>query len=337
MYPSPTRLASLSVGAAFAAALTLGLAHAQSGLDVSLLTVGAMEAKLAERRQAFAQQRSQHENVAAQLVDSPDRRRALEQTLARDVRALYRLRRGGLLPIASGLDALMSHASRVRHFERLTQRTLGKLSAVRRGNAELEREASELSLQIAATEEELQTLEQALTRARDANAQAAVGIPPGNDVVSVSPPTIPGQLGAGLTFSDSKPEAGSSESSSERFSALRGQLEVPVVSPTSTEATTRPDGGGAALRFTGQSGSSVRAVAAGRVLQVERNEAYGLFVIVEHDPRYRTVYGNLGSAEVQPGDAISKSARIGVVGSAPIYFELRRGRRSLDARGWLQL
>jgi septal ring factor EnvC (AmiA/AmiB activator) len=37
------------------------------------------------------------------------------------------------------------------------------------------------------------------------------------------------------------------------------------------------------------------------------------------------------------GDEISKSARIGTTGSSGVYFEVRRGRHSQDARSWLGL
>jgi murein hydrolase activator len=312
-----------------------GIAEAQGALDVALLSAGALEGKLAERRAALALQRTEREAVTAQLRETPARRQALEQALARDVRALYRLRRGGLLPMASGLDALMSHASRVRHFEHLTQRTLARLSDVRRGQGALEREASELALQIAATEEELQLLEQALARTQEPSpvpSPAQLGA--ASDAANTSPLTIPGQLGAGLTFSDPQP---AQPETLERFSTQRGALALPLAAAATIETTTRPDGGGTALRLASTSGSSVRAAAAGRVVLSERNDEYGLFVIVDHGSRYRTVYGSLGSVEVQPGDALSKSARIGAAGSAPIYFEVRRGRRSLDARAWLGL
>jgi septal ring factor EnvC (AmiA/AmiB activator) len=72
-------------------------------------------------------------------------------------------------------------------------------------------------------------------------------------------------------------------------------------------------------------------------LFASQNEVYGLFVIVDHGERFRTVYGGLGSLDVQVGDAISKSARLGATGSSTIYFEVRRGRRSQDARSWLGL
>ncbi|MEY4510746.1 MAG: hypothetical protein RLZZ450_2868 [Pseudomonadota bacterium] len=314
-------------------------ANAQGALDVSLASLGSVDAQLREQRAALDEQRSKHGVLAAQLGTVPERRQALESTLTRDVRALYRLQRGGLLPIASGLDALMSHASRVAHFERLTRRTLAELVRARRDASALRQEASELELQIAATEEQVATLEDAkLTLARAAEVEesmekSAERGPPGDlGVVPLS--AAAGQPSYGLSFSDGQPPA---SARAERFSRQRGDLAMPVAGSSSVEDVARPDEDGTALRFQTKSGSSVRAVAAGRVSFASQNQVYGLFVIVDHGERFRTVYGGLGSLDVQVGDDISKSARIGTTGASGVYFEVRRGRHSQDARSWLGL
>jgi septal ring factor EnvC (AmiA/AmiB activator) len=317
--------------------LCAALASAQGALDVSLASLAGIEAQLLERRATLDEQRGKKDELVAQLGTLPKRRQALESTLTRDVRALYRLQRGGLLPIAGGLDALMSHASRVAHFERLTRRTLAQLIEARQSSSVLHQEASELELQIAATEEQVSTLEQAklsIARAAEVETGMAEGLADNIGVVPVAALAFPGQLGSGLSFSDSQP---SRPAPAERFSRQRGALAMPVSGSSSAETVDRPDDSGTALRFATRNGASVRAAAAGRVLFASQNDVYGLFVIVDHGERFRTVYGGLGSLEVQVGDAISKSARIGASGSSPIYFEVRRGRHSQDARSWLGL
>jgi len=56
---------------------------------------------------------------------------------------------------------------------------------------------------------------------------------------------------------------------------------------------------------------------------------------------YFTLYGGLGAVDVQPGDDLSRSARIGSVGGdtfpTALFFEVRRGTRALPPRGWLGL
>ena len=329
----PLRLVAVGCLLSFGAAL----ASAQGALDVSLASVAGIDEQLRERRATLDEQRGKKDELAAQLGMLPERRHALESTLTRDVRALYRLQRGGLLPIASGLDALMSHASRVAHFERLTRRTLAQLVETRHSSNVLHQEATELELQIAATEEQVTTLEQtklSMARAAEIERSMEEGLADNIGVVPVAPQAFPGQLGSGLSFSDSQP---SRPAPAERFSRQRGALAMPVSGSSSVETVDRPDDAGSALRFVTKPGASVRAAAAGRVLFASQNEVYGLFVIVDHGERFRTVYGGLGRLEVQVGDAISKSARIGAAGSSPIYFEVRRGRHSQDARSWLGL
>ncbi len=54
----------------------------------------------------------------------------------------------------------------------------------------------------------------------------------------------------------------------------------------------------------------------------------------EHAPRQ--LAGRLEALDVEVGDALSKSTRLGSAGSAPVYFELRKGAQTLDARAWLE-
>jgi len=64
-------------------------------------------------------------------------------------------------------------------------------------------------------------------------------------------------------------------------------------------------------------------------------------VIIDHGSSFYTVYGGLGSTDVQVGDWIGMSTRIGTLDSAGtdaiLFFEVRRGTRPLDARSWLGL
>ncbi|MDB4988070.1 MAG: hypothetical protein JWN04_3248, partial [Myxococcaceae bacterium] len=111
------------------------LASGQTVLDVSMLGTGNLDAQLAERRAELDAERAEKLALEQELLALPELERGLESTLARDVRALYRLRRGGLLPMAEGLESLMGHASRVAHFERMTRRTLARLTESQRGSA----------------------------------------------------------------------------------------------------------------------------------------------------------------------------------------------------------
>ncbi len=131
------------------------------------------------------------------------------------------------------------------------------------------------------------------------------------------------------------------------FSALRGALEPPVAAPIAsefgrvvdTEFQTQTLRKG--VEFLAPLGSPVRAVAAGRVGFAGWFRGYGRLVILDHGDHYFTVSGHLDSIEVEVGDDVVAGQRIGSVGetgslSGPrLYFEIRRGGRSLDPRQWI--
>ncbi|HEY6879093.1 MAG TPA: peptidoglycan DD-metalloendopeptidase family protein [Polyangiales bacterium] len=272
----------------------------------------------------LAQTRAEKALLEAQLQGLPEREQALSEELTREVRTLYRLRRGGLLPLVSGLNAMVEHASRMAHYEKLTGRTMVELGRVRSERERLAKESVVLEAKLAAAEEaaasyarmQQQLAQEAVERQR----QEALSAPP------------PSQPSYGLSL-----HGGGSPLPAERFTDQVGGLALPVAGSASIADAERPGDEGMGLSFAARPGASVRAAAAGKVAFAERQTLYGLMVIVEHDHRYRTVYGGLGNIDVQVGDAISKSARIGVAGESPIYFEVRRDSRSQDARRWLGL
>ena len=64
-------------------------------------------------------------------------------------------------------------------------------------------------------------------------------------------------------------------------------------------------------------------------------------VILDHGGSFYTVYGGLGTTDVQVGDWVGMSTRIGSLDTAGpdsvLFFEVRRGTRPLEARSWLGL
>jgi septal ring factor EnvC (AmiA/AmiB activator) len=117
------------------------------------------------------------------------------------------------------------------------------------------------------------------------------------------------------------------------FAARRGQLATPLLSMRGIRDARRDDGPG--LELITQPGSMVRAAADGRVAFARPYGSYGPMVILEHDDGYYTVYGGLGRFAVDVGDGVAAGAPIGSVGGDALFFEVRRGTRSLDARSWL--
>jgi septal ring factor EnvC (AmiA/AmiB activator) len=90
-------------------------------------------------------------------------------------------------------------------------------------------------------------------------------------------------------------------------------------------------------------GTPVKVVEAGRVALVQRLSTYGLTVVVEHGNGYYSLYMQLQSAAVQPGQSVDKGQVIGAVGGANtdygphLHFEIRgENQIALDPADWLR-
>jgi murein DD-endopeptidase MepM/ murein hydrolase activator NlpD len=250
----------------------------------------------------------------------------LEQQLTVDSRALYRLSRNGMLPMTLGLEGLLSHASRVQRMTRMVKADLASVETKHTEDQRLLREASELEQALSAASTRLAALEGAqraqLTQQIESNLsggvlQAPAAAPAGS------------RMNYGLSVVGGMAR--------EKFTDQQGNLALPVSGPSSIADASRAESGGPGLEFSARHASPVRVAAAGRVAFSDRYGSYGQLVIIDHGDRYYTVYGGLGSVEVQVGDELSKSARLGTAGSEAIYFEVRRGTKTENARPWLGL
>ncbi|GAX90472.1 M23 family metallopeptidase [Effusibacillus lacus] len=86
-------------------------------------------------------------------------------------------------------------------------------------------------------------------------------------------------------------------------------------------------------------GSEVRTVAKGEVKTYDKNDKYGIYVIVEHGgDAGQTLYGNLESASVKPGDWVYTGQVIGKTGKqvpSDLYFAHYVKNRPVDPQGIL--
>lgn len=89
-------------------------------------------------------------------------------------------------------------------------------------------------------------------------------------------------------------------------------------------------------------GSSVRAVADGRVVFAEWMSGYGLISIIDHGNGYMSLYAHNDALlrdagdSVKRGDAIASVGNSGGQGRAALYFELRRNGQPVNPDVWLQ-
>jgi len=131
----------------------------------------------------------------------------------------------------------------------------------------------------------------------------------------------------------------------QKFASLKGDLPRPV-SGRPLARYGAPKAGGK-LRWQGlwlaaEEGAPVQAVAAGRVVYVGWMHRYGQIVVLDHGDGYYTVYGHNQAIYVETGQWVDAGATIAGAGSSGghrtsgVYFEIRKGRRSIDPDGWLR-
>src|SRR5688572_10859311 len=83
-------------------------------------------------------------------------------------------------------------------------------------------------------------------------------------------------------------------------------------------------------------GTPVTAMKPGRVNFAGEMTGYGLVIILEHNPRLRTVYAHLSELNVRKGDAVSgvqvigKSGQSGNATGAHLHFEIQRWGKQED-------
>jgi murein hydrolase activator len=325
-----TRGALLALAAAL---LSLGASAQPSGLGGSSRSDASMAppSTLAEAERELADLDRRGVDVegrTGRLVADIALRERRAQARAR---AYARLARAGLLPVAGGFDAFVTHAMKIEGARRAIVNDLAALGELRREHRELlasrDRLLGRRSL-VAAQRDALSQAQSMLDEAEDRRraferAFSASSAP--SDHVAV--------YGAGITVRDSQP------ASFGGFESQRGRLPFPLAGRAEIKSARRQSAAGPGVELRAPSGTAVRAVAAGRVAFSARYGDYGRIVIVDHGDKYFSVSANLGTVEVKVGDDLTPGARIGSVGDegagSMLYFELRHGTETLDPRPWL--
>lgn len=323
----------------FAIALALVLAapgahvvHGQRAPIAALDTVtrlGQIDAEVAQALGEVEQAEADGARIQAELAGMGAAREAGTRRLTERTRALYRLTRAGVLPFAGGFDALLGHAARVERLERMLERDVSEMRELTRRESALREETEAATTRIASARARVTALEAEKARLVETSSQLS-----GFDVAMSGAVDIPAGGGSssgegfGIRFSDTGESATTSA-----FESRRGELALPVAAPTAFRDATRDEGSG--VELVGTRGATVRAAAAGRIAYADRHPGYGSLVIIDHGNNYFTVYGGLGAIDTQVGDEMPRAGRVGSVGTTPIFFQVRRGTRALDAHAWL--
>lgn len=89
-------------------------------------------------------------------------------------------------------------------------------------------------------------------------------------------------------------------------------------------------------------GTTVKAVADGRVVFADWMTGYGMILIIDHGNGYMSLYAHNDGLLRDAGDMVKRGDAVASVGKSggqelpALYFELRRNGEPVDPRGWLQ-
>jgi septal ring factor EnvC (AmiA/AmiB activator) len=267
---------------------------------------------------------ARQERFEREVADLSTRHQETRNDLKRQVRTLYRVTRAGLAPLAGGMDSVLRHVARVKRLRQVVQKQALLLGVLQAKQRSARGESSKAA-------QELKTARLRLSALQGAPQNAARALPLSDDGAAYRPAAESGSYG--LRLVDPAPVA--------TFDSERGNLASPVMGEVRIASARRAESDGPGLEFQAAVGTPVRAVAAGRVAFSDRYGSYGRLVILDHGGGYYTVYGGLGSVEVRVGDDLSRQARIGSIGTdfspSALFFEVRKGTRTLEPRGWLGL
>jgi septal ring factor EnvC (AmiA/AmiB activator) len=293
-----------------------------------------IDQQLAAARSELESARTNEARIAAELEALEASRGAMNHRLHARARSLYRVTRAGMLPLAGGFDSMLAHMVRIERLRRMVRQDASALNelttrtlALRAEVGRLEGTIENASARAAQLEADKRILAEDVRRAT-LYAQAFGEYVPSPAVARVLDPAL-------TTRGESGSPSRDSESASSNFERERGELALPIAAPRQVRPAMREEAQG--LELDGARGASVRSAAAGRVAFSDRHPAYGRLVIVDHGNGYFTVYGGLARIDAQMSDRVERGANLGTVDGEPLFFQVRRGTRSLDASAWLGL
>lgn len=92
------------------------------------------------------------------------------------------------------------------------------------------------------------------------------------------------------------------------------------------------------VEIKGAPGAGVRAAVSGEVALISRIPGYGMGVILDNGSDIFTIYANLAGIRVRQGDKVKTCQELGTVSveAGRVYFEVRKGTKTLDPAEWLQ-
>ncbi|UJR79623.1 murein hydrolase activator EnvC family protein [Sandaracinus amylolyticus] len=288
--------------------------------------LAALDERIASALSDVERANADHARVETEIAGLTEGRAAANRRVRERTRALYRLTRAGVLPLAGGLDSMLGHVARVERLQRMVRHDLDALSDLRARAAALRTEAGRLGERIDTTRARMARLEAQKSALEEDVRRATLY---GSAFSDATFGTSTSTSGYGLRLVD--PPAAPAPG----FESQRGALALPLAAPRAIREATREQGAG--IELDGVRGAPVRAAADGRIAFSDRHPSYGRMIIVDHGEGHFTIYGGLARSDAPIGAQVTRGATLGAVDTEPLFFQVRRGTRPLDARTWLGL
>ncbi len=327
-----------------------GLLAAVEALDRSAVALTTAVARAAARAE---EERVKLVAVEAEAQELAVALEMTKRTMSRRAVALYRAGDRGALPMLFSAKGVRDFLSRVYALRLLLSHDVELLARHRRQEAALARarsEAREASVRHEAAAERLRQRSQELAAERNAKRRLAARLHESRSAergALVELETAARGLEETLDRLRDVPDAPAIIGAA-AFDTLRGTLDPPVEAPivgdfgrvVDSEFNTETFRKG--VDFEAPRGMEVRAVAAGHVAFAGWFRGYGRLLILDHGDRYFTVYGHLDDIGVEVGQAVASRHVLGSAGDTGslagprLYFEVRRGKKSLNPRRWLR-
>jgi murein hydrolase activator len=268
---------------------------------------------------------SREREVTLKLQSIAAEREKLAGQVEAQGKAYVRLLRLGILPLSSGFEGLVQHATRMEGLSQAIerrQRSIRSLDAqagaLKDGVAEARRQRNDLQVHLS----EVQRSRDAILAAREREAayRRAFGGEAGNMAVY-----------SGLRASDQ----------AATFAELRGRLPLPLEGRAEVTLVEPSTSHGPAVRLRTGVAATARSVHAGRVVLTGEHDAGGRMVVVDHGGGYTSVTANLSRLHVHTGDEVARGAVLGEAssnnGNGVIYFEVKKDGVNLFPADWFGL
>ncbi len=279
--------------------------------------------------------------LEAQLGALEGRLEEREERLALRLRAMYRARHRGFLPLlfsARSPHELLRNARSLWWIVKADQQSVDDWQADRA-------EAKTLSERIQAERDQLlvragtvYTQREELKTLREAR-QAQLGSIPvsAHKRSRVIEESASRAVDVSIDLRTEKPPELAVEAAAptSTFELQRGLLPLPAVGTIV--------GSGRGVAMLASAGDPIRSVHGGRVSKVLHIRGYGLVAIVDHGEGWHTVYGHAEGFDVGPGERVLSGqvlGRVGETGSLEgprLHFEVRHQRSAQDPMDWLKV